>query len=181
MGHMRSPLLSLHGIEGAFYGVGAKTVIPTKVSGTFSICLVPPRIPDNVDSLVIQYLRDEFAKNTINVENLHGGKPWVEDYKHWSYEAAHRATARWRSSTSIDDGYMSTNDTVCVDHGSAICYYCDSQSTDFPKSIRIQSRNYSYFMHNPKSMHHPPSRTVQRHSERDRLQPYRCDVLSRKM
>jgi Cys-Gly metallodipeptidase DUG1 len=37
MGRMRYPSLSLHGIEGAFSGVGAKTVIPAKVSGKFSI------------------------------------------------------------------------------------------------------------------------------------------------
>jgi len=37
MGRMRMPSLSLHGIEGAFYGAGAKTVIPAKVSGKFSI------------------------------------------------------------------------------------------------------------------------------------------------
>jgi Cys-Gly metallodipeptidase DUG1 len=37
MGRMRMPSLSLHGIEGAFSGVGAKTVIPAKVSGKFSI------------------------------------------------------------------------------------------------------------------------------------------------
>ena len=96
MGRMRYPSLSLHGIEGAFYGPGAKTVIPAKVSGKFSIRLVPPQTPGNVDPLVIKYLSTEFAKlgskNTLNVENLHGGKPWVEDYKHWNYEAAHRAT-----------------------------------------------------------------------------------------
>jgi Cys-Gly metallodipeptidase DUG1 len=96
MGRMRSPSLSLHGIEGAFYGAGGKTVIPAKVSGKFSIRLVPPQTPDNVDPLVIKYLSTEFAKlgskNTIKVENLHGGKPWVENYKHWNYEAAHRAT-----------------------------------------------------------------------------------------
>lgn len=40
MGRMRSPSLSLHGIEGAFHGVGAKTVIPAKVAGKFSIRLV---------------------------------------------------------------------------------------------------------------------------------------------
>jgi len=96
MGRMRSPSLSLHGIEGAFYGPGGKTVIPAKVSGKFSIRLVPPQTPDNVDPLVIKYLSAEFAKlgskNTINIEDLHGGKPWVENYKHWNYEAAHRAT-----------------------------------------------------------------------------------------
>jgi Cys-Gly metallodipeptidase DUG1 len=37
MGRMRQSSLSLHGIEGAFSGVGAKTVIPAKVSGKFSI------------------------------------------------------------------------------------------------------------------------------------------------
>ena len=96
MGRMRSPSLSLHGIEGAFYGAGAKTVIPAKVAGKFSIRLVPPQTPEKVDPLVIKYLQDEFAKlgskNMINIESLHGGKPWVEDHKHWNYEAAHRAT-----------------------------------------------------------------------------------------
>lgn len=43
MGRMRNPSLSLHGVEGAFYGAGAKTVIPAKVSGKFSIrCVNPP-------------------------------------------------------------------------------------------------------------------------------------------
>ncbi|KAK7046939.1 CNDP dipeptidase [Favolaschia claudopus] len=37
MGRMRLPSLSLHGIEGAFAGPGAKTVIPAKVGGKFSI------------------------------------------------------------------------------------------------------------------------------------------------
>lgn len=96
MGRMRSPSLSVHGIEGAFYGAGAKTVIPAKVAGKFSIRLVPPQTPQNIDPLVIKYLHDEFAKlgskNTIKVDSLHGGKPWVENYKHWNYEAAHRAT-----------------------------------------------------------------------------------------
>ncbi|KAI0057285.1 CNDP dipeptidase [Artomyces pyxidatus] len=96
MGRMRSPSLSLHGIEGAFYGAGAKTVIPAKVAGKFSIRLVPPQTPENVDPLVIKYLEEEFkklgSKNTFSVESLHGGKPWVENHKHWSYEAARRAT-----------------------------------------------------------------------------------------
>lgn len=37
MGRMRYPSLSIHGIEGAFSSPGAKTVIPAKVSGKFSI------------------------------------------------------------------------------------------------------------------------------------------------
>jgi Cys-Gly metallodipeptidase DUG1 len=96
MGRMRYPSLSLHGIEGAFSGPGGKTVIPAKVCGKFSIRLVPPQTPELVDILVFSHLRSEFeklgSKNTFSVENFHGGKPWVENYKHWNYEAAHRAT-----------------------------------------------------------------------------------------
>lgn len=58
--------------------------------------LVPPQTPEAVDPLVVKYLQSEFAKlkskNTLIIENLHGGKPWVADHKHWNFEAAKRAT-----------------------------------------------------------------------------------------
>ncbi|KAJ7035849.1 hypothetical protein C8F04DRAFT_1096925 [Mycena alexandri] len=96
MGRMRLPSLSLHGIEGAFAGPGAKTVIPAKVGGKFSIRLVPPQTPDAVEPLVKSYLESEFAKlgskNKMDVELLHSGKPWVADWKHWNYTAAIKAT-----------------------------------------------------------------------------------------
>ena len=38
---------------GAFYGSGAKTVIPRKVIGKFSIRLVPDQTPDEVKKHVI--------------------------------------------------------------------------------------------------------------------------------
>ncbi|KAJ7784918.1 CNDP dipeptidase [Mycena maculata] len=113
MGRMRMPSLSLHGIEGAFSGPGAKTVIPASVSGKFSIRLVPEQIKkqtpeeiaakkpaeklvDTVTALVTAYLESEFAKlgskNRLTIEMLHGGEPWLEDPKHWSYAAAKKAT-----------------------------------------------------------------------------------------
>ena len=58
--------------------------------------LVPPQTPEAVDPLVITYLKSEFAKlnskNTLIIDNLHGGKPWVADHKHWNFEAAKKAT-----------------------------------------------------------------------------------------
>lgn len=46
--------------------------------------------------MVEKYLKDEFAKlgskNSLQVESLHGGKPWLEDWKHWNYAAAAKAT-----------------------------------------------------------------------------------------
>ncbi|ESK84268.1 glutamate carboxypeptidase [Moniliophthora roreri MCA 2997] len=96
MGRMRMPSLSLHGIEGAFYGAGGKTVIPAKVSGKFSIRLVPPQTPENVNPLVKKYIESEFAKlgtkNKCTLETDHGGKPWVADINHWNFEAAKAAT-----------------------------------------------------------------------------------------
>ncbi|KAF7316621.1 CNDP dipeptidase [Mycena chlorophos] len=96
MGRMRQPSLSLHGIEGAFYGPGAKTVIPAKVAGKFSIRLVPPQTPDSVEPLVRKYVEAEFkklgTKNKLDLELLHSGKPWVADWKHWNYTAAIAAT-----------------------------------------------------------------------------------------
>lgn len=57
---------------------------------------MPPQTPEKVDPLVITYLESEFAKlnskNKLQIENLHGGKPWVENVKHWNYEAAKKAT-----------------------------------------------------------------------------------------
>ncbi|KAF9040057.1 hypothetical protein BJ165DRAFT_1495105 [Panaeolus papilionaceus] len=93
MGRMRWPSLSIHDIGG---GGGAATVIPGKVSARFSIRLVPPQTPENVDPLVIDHLQKEFAKlgskNTLKIEKPNGGKPWVADYHHWNYDAAKRAT-----------------------------------------------------------------------------------------
>ncbi|GAA5850361.1 hypothetical protein JCM8547_001846 [Rhodosporidiobolus lusitaniae] len=94
-GRMREPSLSIHGIEGAFSAPGAKTVIPAKVKGKFSIRLTPPLDPDEVNVTVEKYLKDEFAKlaskNTLTVEALHGGKPWVASIDHWNFRAAAKA------------------------------------------------------------------------------------------
>ncbi|KAK3511792.1 hypothetical protein QTP70_023190 [Hemibagrus guttatus] len=49
MHRWRYPSLSLHGIEGAFSAAGAKTVIPRKVIGKFSIRLVPDMDPKVVE------------------------------------------------------------------------------------------------------------------------------------
>lgn len=52
MHRWRYPSLSLHGIEGAFSETGAKTVIPRKVIGKFSIRLVPDMDPKVVEKQV---------------------------------------------------------------------------------------------------------------------------------
>lgn len=49
------------GIEGAFDGPGSKTVIPGKVTGKFSIRLVPDMDPVKVEALVVDYLKKVHA------------------------------------------------------------------------------------------------------------------------
>ncbi|KAJ3050544.1 hypothetical protein HK097_008510 [Rhizophlyctis rosea] len=98
MARWRNPSLSLHGIEGAFYSPGAKTVIPAKVIGKFSIRTVPNQEPAKITELVRKYIESEFAKlkskNTISVDCGHAGKWWVADVNHWNYVAASKAVQK---------------------------------------------------------------------------------------
>lgn len=98
MHRWRFPSLSLHGIEGAFSGSGAKTVIPRKVIGKFSIRLVPNMTPEAVTEQVTKYLTEKFAElhspNKFKVYLGHGGKPWVSDFNHPHYMAGRRALKR---------------------------------------------------------------------------------------
>jgi len=101
MHRWRFPSLSLHGIEGAFSGVGAKTVIPGKVIGKFSIRLVPDQDPEEIKELVTKYINQEFSKlgskNAIKVESLHGAKAWLSDPNHPNYLAGKKAVEKvWK-------------------------------------------------------------------------------------
>ena len=62
MHRWRYPTLSLHGIEGAFSGTGAKTVIPARVIGKFSLRLVPDQDPTKIETFVKAHIDKEFKK-----------------------------------------------------------------------------------------------------------------------
>lgn len=95
MNRWRYPSLSIHGIEGAFDGPGAKTVIPRKVIGKFSIRLVPNQTPDVICGHVKKHLEAKFAErgspNKLTVEMGHGGQPWRSDPNHPHYIAGRNA------------------------------------------------------------------------------------------
>ncbi len=95
MARWRYPSLSIHGIEGAFSGGGAKTVIPAKVNGKFSIRTVPDMEGEKVDELVFAFVKEEFrklkSKNTLEISLAHSGSWWVASPKHWNFTAAARA------------------------------------------------------------------------------------------
>ncbi|XP_055076393.2 cytosolic non-specific dipeptidase [Misgurnus anguillicaudatus] len=95
MHRWRYPSLSLHGIEGAFSEAGAKTVIPRKVIGKFSIRLVPDMDPKLVEKQVISHLEKKFAElqspNKLKAYMGHGAKAWVSDFNHPHYMAGRKA------------------------------------------------------------------------------------------
>lgn len=57
MHRWRYPSLSIHGIQGAFSEPGAKTVIPSKVIGKFSIRIVPNQEPQQIEKYVVDHLQ----------------------------------------------------------------------------------------------------------------------------
>uniref|UniRef100_A0A9L0RVN6 Carnosine dipeptidase 1 n=1 Tax=Equus caballus TaxID=9796 RepID=A0A9L0RVN6_HORSE len=91
----RYPSLSIHGIEGAFEEPGAKTVIPGRVIGKFSIRLVPHMNMSVVETQVKQHLEYIFSKrnssNQMVVSMALGLHPWIANIKDNQYLAAKRA------------------------------------------------------------------------------------------
>jgi len=98
MARWRYPTLSLHGIEGAFSDPGAKTVIPRKVMGKFSLRLVPDQSPKQIADVVTKHLEKEFEKlnspNKMWVKAHHGAKAWLSSTDHPNYEAAKNAVEK---------------------------------------------------------------------------------------
>lgn len=95
MARWRFPSLSLHGIQGAYSAPGAKTVIPAKVIGKFSIRTVPDMVDNKVDQAVFDHVNKVFkeigSKNTMKCELIHGGNWWVASPDHWNFTAAAKA------------------------------------------------------------------------------------------
>ncbi|EEB09639.1 dipeptidase Dug1 [Schizosaccharomyces japonicus yFS275] len=91
----RYPTLSLHGIQGAFSESGAKTVIPAKVTGKFSIRTVPNMTAEHINKCVKEHVEKVFAslnsKNRVSVECLHSGSWWISSPFHWHYTIGAKA------------------------------------------------------------------------------------------
>lgn len=96
MHRWRYPSLSLHGVEGAFSSQGAKTVVPAKVHGKFSIRTVPDMDSEKLNKLVIAHCDKVFSKlespNTCKTELIHDGDYWISDPNNTSFTAASKAT-----------------------------------------------------------------------------------------
>jgi Cys-Gly metallodipeptidase DUG1 len=151
MGRWRYPSLSLHGIEGAFSAPGAKTVIPAKVIGKFSIRTVPNMEPEDVDKLVFDYINKQFAKlkspNKLNVTLQHAGKWWVASPKHWNFTAAGKAVEHvWgvKPDLTREGGSIPVTLTFEQATGKNVLLLPMGSSTDAAHSIneKLDKKNY---------------------------------------
>lgn len=148
---MRYPSLSLHGIEGAFYTPGAKTVIPAKVIGKFSIRTVPNMEIDVVTELVKKHVDAEFGKlktkNTMKFNIVHCGKWWVEDPNHPNYTGAAKAVERVygvKPDMTREGGSIPVTLTFQEQLGKNVLLLPMGSSTDAAHSIneKLDKRNY---------------------------------------
>ncbi|TPX06831.1 uncharacterized protein E0L32_002327 [Thyridium curvatum] len=151
MARWRYPSLSVHGIEGAYSAPGAKTVIPAKVIGKFSIRTVPDMEIDKTNELVYKYVKDVFAKlgskNTLKVDALHTGNWWVASPKHWNFSAAAKAVERvWGVEPDFtrEGGSIPVTLTFEQATGKNVLLLPMGSSTDGAHSIneKLDKRNY---------------------------------------
>jgi Cys-Gly metallodipeptidase DUG1 len=151
MARWRFPSLSIHGIEGAFSSPGAKTVIPAKVIGKFSVRTVPNMEPEDVDNVVLNHLNFEWEKirtnNTMRAGLLHAGKWWVSSPKHWNFAAAAKAVEsvfKVKPDMTREGGSIPVTLTFEQATGKNILLLPMGSSTDAAHSIneKLDKRNY---------------------------------------
>jgi len=151
MGRWRYPSLSLHGVEGAFSAPGAKTVIPAKVTGKFSIRTVPDMEIEAVNELVYKHVNDAFtalgSKNKCRVYLQHAGKWWVASPKHWNFTAAGKAVEHvWgvKPDLTREGGSIPVTLTFEQATGKNVLLLPMGSSTDAAHSIneKLDKKNY---------------------------------------
>ncbi|KAI9817027.1 MAG: Cys-Gly metallodipeptidase [Thelocarpon impressellum] len=151
MARWRYPSLSIHGIEGAFSAPGAKTVIPAKVTGKFSIRTVPNMESADVNKAVFAHVKSEFAKlaskNSLDVSLQHDGKWWVASPKHWNFTAAGKAVEHvWgvKPDLTREGGSIPVTLTFEQATGKNVLLLPMGSSTDAAHSIneKLDKKNY---------------------------------------
>ncbi|PQE26988.1 glutamate carboxypeptidase protein [Rutstroemia sp. NJR-2017a BVV2] len=151
MARWRYPSLSIHGVEGAFSQPGAKTVIPAKVTGKFSIRTVPNMEPEDVDRLIFKYVDEQFkklgSKNSMRCFLQHAGKWWVASPKHWNFSSAAKAVERvWgvKPDLTREGGSIPVTLTFEQATGKNVLLLPMGSSTDAAHSIneKLDKKNY---------------------------------------
>jgi len=151
MARWRYPSLSIHGVEGAFSAPGAKTVIPAKVTGKFSIRTVPDMQSAQVDACVYKHIDTTFhklgSKNTCKATLQHAGNWWVASPRHWNFSAAGKAVERVfgvKPDLTREGGSIPVTLTFEQATGKNVLLLPMGSSTDAAHSVneKLDRRNY---------------------------------------
>ncbi|MHA2089691.1 MAG: M20/M25/M40 family metallo-hydrolase [Candidatus Kariarchaeaceae archaeon] len=115
MNMWRYPSLSLHGIEGAFSGPGAKTVIPGTVIGKVSMRLVPNQDPNEIADLFSSFVTKEFEKlnsgNRLSLKTIGTGDWWYGDFTNFLFTAGAKAI---KEHWNIDPSYNRSGGSIPI-------------------------------------------------------------------
>ncbi|MDF2774079.1 MAG: peptidase [Geminicoccaceae bacterium] len=88
------PTCEVNGLLSGYTGEGAKTVLPSKAMAKVSCRLVPDQNPEEIGRLVEAHVRRVALKGvTVQVQHLHGGRPWRAELNGPVFDAARRALA----------------------------------------------------------------------------------------
>jgi acetylornithine deacetylase/succinyl-diaminopimelate desuccinylase-like protein len=88
------PTCEVNGMLSGYTGEGAKTVLPSHAMAKVSFRLVPDQDPQKIEKLVEEYVRSIAPPGIeLDIQHLHGGKPWRARLEGKLYEAGNRALA----------------------------------------------------------------------------------------
>ena len=86
------PTCDVNGLLGGYTGEGAKTVLPNHAMAKVSFRLVPDQDPARVKELLEAHVRAVTPSGvTVEVRELHGGRPWKATVAGPAFEAAAQA------------------------------------------------------------------------------------------
>jgi len=86
------PTCEVNGLLSGYTGEGAKTVLPSKAMAKVSCRLVPDQDPAQIAKLFRAHVKRVAPKGVkVNVQYIHGGKPWRAELTGPLYDAARRA------------------------------------------------------------------------------------------
>jgi acetylornithine deacetylase/succinyl-diaminopimelate desuccinylase-like protein len=89
------PTLDVNGLDAGFQGEGSKTIIPAYAKAKVSCRLVPDQDPDRIAELLRAHLERITPPGvSVQLDYIHGGRPYLAPTDHPVYDLAKRAFSR---------------------------------------------------------------------------------------
>jgi acetylornithine deacetylase/succinyl-diaminopimelate desuccinylase-like protein len=99
------PTCEVNGMLSGYTGEGSKTVLPSKAMAKVSCRLVPDQDPEKIKKLFVEHVRNVTPPGVeVEIEIMHGGKPWRAKLEGPLHDAAERALGRAWGSPVIHAG-----------------------------------------------------------------------------